>query len=374
MDLENQTLENWLITPPPESLKNGGDTFPFHSKYETFKDYLKKNLHEQTTKQAIYQEFLDGKDRDKIIWLNDHGPNHIQTVIIKASELLNNGCKLNAREVFLLLNAIQVHDIGNFYGRLNHEKKVMEAIGVGLTPILFDNIEARYIQTIAQVHGGTLKYKNGAESKNTISSIKPIVMSDDYPIRQQFLASVLRFSDELADNKYRADTKSLDEGRMPKGSEIFHAYASCLDSVKVLHEIQTIELHFKVPKEYLTKTFGKIQKDDTITNEYLIDEIYKRSLKVHAERIYCSKFWKKQIDIDKIWVQIEFYARTEKENLLSESDFNIHNDITFTLHDFEYPNIASDIFTLCPELSYSDGTKMNGINISQKILNNGHPV
>src|SRR4051812_22116567 len=119
MDLKNHTLEDWLKNPPVEALKMGGDSFPFHSKYETFSHYLDNNLHKQVTKQAIYDEFVNGKDRESVIFLNDHGPDHIKTVIQRASQLLNNGqvCPLTAREVFLLLNAIQVHDIGNFYGR-----------------------------------------------------------------------------------------------------------------------------------------------------------------------------------------------------------------------------------------------------------------
>lgn len=364
----SDTLEIWLKTPPLESLKTGGDDFPFFSKYETFKHHLETNLHKEVTKQAIYQELISNKSRDQVIYLNDHGPEHIKTVINRASDLLNNGdnCKLNPREVFLLLNAIQVHDIGNFYGRSNHEAKVFEAIGTGLTPILFDAVEANYVRSIAQVHGGKVKYKNGSEDKNTITTIKNTVTSDGYTIRQQLLASILRFADELADDRYRADLKTLNEGKMPKGSEIFHAYAGCLDTVKIVHEKSTVELHFKIPKSYLKRTFGKIQSDDTIKDVYLLDEIYERTIKMHTERIYCSKFWKSEIDLDKIWVQIEFYANPVDGNF-SENELEVPSDITFTLHDNQYPVISNDIFKLCPDLIFSDGVKITGENMLKKI-------
>jgi hypothetical protein len=368
MNLENKTLEDWLESPPQEAFKRGGDDFPFYSRYNTFKDYLSKNVHKEVTNQAIYKEFSNDKARDKVIWLNDHGPNHIKTVISRASEILSNGVDLNAREIFLLLNAIQVHDIGNFYGRYGHEKNILKAISEGLTPIVFDNTEIEYIKRIAQVHGGKVNYKDGSSNKNTISTIKQNVMSDGYPIRQQFLASVLRFADELADDKYRADIKSLREGNLPKGSEIYHAYASCLDTVKVDHSKQAIELHFKIPKEFATRTFGKLNKEDELESVFLIDEIYSRAIKMHDERIYCSKFWKKFIDLDFIWVQIEFYGTPASEDVLDEQDFNIHDDITFTLKDVGYPDTEHDIFKLCyKELAYSDGQKITGVNVSKKI-------
>jgi len=375
MDLAKHTLEEWLKSPPAEALKMGGDTFPFYSKYETFKHYLENNLHKEVTKQAIYEEFRKGKDHDTIIFLNDHGPDHIKTVIQRASQLLDNGqiCPLKAREVFFLLNAIQVHDIGNFYGRIGHESKVFEAISDGLTPILFDSTEANYIKDIAQVHGGKIVKQNGTEDKNTIGKIKPEVTSDGYQIRKQLLAAILRFADELADDKYRADSKSLDENRIPKGSEVFHAYASCLDTVKIVHEKNTVELHFKVPRKYLLRTFGKIQKDNSVKQQYLIDEIYERSLKMHLERIYCAKFWKKYIDIDKIWVQIEFYANTREEGVLNEGDLFVYQDITFTLHDQQYPDGIASIHSLCPDLNLSNGKLLTGSNLRETLENKSKP-
>lgn len=370
MDLNNITLEDWLKAPPPENLKRGGDSFEFSDKYNVLKGYLKETLHKEVTKAAIYRDFLIGKNPNTIIYLNDHGPDHIKRVILMASELLSNTCKLNAREVFFLINAIQIHDIGNFYGRTDHESKVIEAIKTGLTPILFDSTEVNYIKNIAQVHGGTIKYKNGEENKNTISSIKPNVTSDDYPIRLQFLASILRFADEIADHKKRADIITLEQGVMAKGSEIFHAYSACLDSVKINHEINTVELHFKIPKKYLIRTFGKIQKDGTITDEYILDEIYKRAIKMHSERIYCSKFWKREIEIDKLWIQIEFYNDPKEEGMLEEGDLFVHNEITFSLNDDEYPNILMDIFSLCPDLKYGNGDKMTGKNLFNKLTKN----
>ena len=365
------TLEDLLKNIPSEKLKRGGDPFPFYSKYETFKAHLESNLHKQVTKTAIRDEIKKTKDFKKIIWLNDHGPDHIKTVIERASQLLDNGnsLELNPREIFLLLNAIQVHDLGNFYGRVGHEKKIIEAIGEGLSPILFDTTEVRYIKEIAQVHGGKIKYKDGSEDKNTIQSIKEEITSDGYSIRQRVLASILRFADELADDKNRADTKALNEGLIPKGSEVFHAYASCLDTVRIDHKQKAVELHFKVPKNYLVRTFGKLSNNRVI-DRYLLDEIFERVVKMHCERIYCSKFWKQSIDIEKIWVQIEFYSIQEVD-VLNLDSLLIHPEITFTLHDSEYPTGTHDIYEMCPELKLKNGRKIDGATLEKELNKKG---
>jgi len=361
------TLEELLKDIPSDKLKRGGDPFPFYEKYQTFKSYLDKNLHKGVTKAAIREEIKNTTNFDKIIWLNDHGLEHIKTVIERASQILDNGnnSDLNPREIFLLLNAIQVHDLGNFYGRVGHEQKITEAIGEGLSPILFDSTEVRYIKSIAQVHGGKIKYKDGSEDKNTIHGIKEEIVSDGYKIRQRVLASILRFADELADDKNRADTKLLNQGLVPRGSEIYHAYSTCLDTVRIDHIQKSVELHFKVPKDYLLKTFGKVVKN-RVVRRYVIDEIFERVVKMHYERIYCSKFWRNTIDIEKIWAQIEFYS-THDEDVLNMDELLIHPDITFTLHDSEYPSNTFDIYKMCPELKLKNGKKLDGATLEAAI-------
>ncbi len=301
---------------------------------------------------------------DDILWLNNHGPKHISTVIERASDLVDGATiVLNPREVYILLSSIQLHDVGNFYGRKGHEKKILEIIQDVNQFVGFDAIEQRYIKNIAQVHGGKIIKKNGIKDPNTIVTIKPSVTIEQYPIRKQVLASIVRFADELADDKNRADSIMLFKKQIPKSSEIYHAYSFCLDSVIVKHDSQTVELHFKIPKEFLLNKLGKGKSE-----VYLLDELYERVLKVHNERIYCSKFWKGLIDIDKIWIQIEFYTRHEPNKTIKESDFTVHDDITFTLQDNQYPNISGDIFSMCSELKYPDGKNITGENLLN-ILN-----
>lgn len=365
MNLGKGTLEDWLKNPPADAeFKKGGDTYPFYSKYDGFKDYLNKNIHNETTKGAIIVEIQNSSDYNKITWLNDHGPEHIKTVVQRASLLVeSNECALNPKEVFILLNAIQIHDVGNFYGRHNHEKKIIEAIKDGLSPAVFDRKEVKLIKDIAQVHGGSYITSKGLKTKDSFKSItSSTTNSDSYTIRMHLLASILRFADELADDKYRADSKSLKEKKMPRGSEIYHAYALCLEPPIINHLDRRIELHYYVNKEDLYKTFGKYNSDkDVIEDKTILEEIYDRTLKIHYERIYCSKYWKKSIDIESIWVKIEFYSELYDE---------IHPEITYTLTDSEYPSIntSQTVFDLCTkELSYPDGQLITTANVIKKI-------
>ncbi len=369
MKLESKTLEEFLKNGKRLNLKMGGDDFPYWEKYSAFKHYLNNNLHKEVTKQAIRVDFQSKGNLNKVIWLNDHGPEHVKTVIERASHLLNNGSKssLNAKEIFLLLMAIQLHDVGNFYGRVGHEKKIIEACREGLTPVLFDATEVKYVNEIASVHGGVVKYKNEENSKDTISRIQNETKIGGYDVRLQLLAAILRFADELADDRYRCDSKALIEGKIPKGSEIFHAYAYCLDTVSINQSKKCVELHFRVPKEFTLRTFGKLV-GKSLKNVYLLDEIFNRALKMHFERVYCSKFWKQLVEIDKVWVRIEFYSTPSISESVSE-DLKVHDEITFTLQDQEYPTSNLDIYKMCPNLKYSSGILINGENLLKKINN-----
>ncbi len=368
MKLVNKNLEDWLKKPPTNNkVLKKGDTTPFYSKYDSFKEYI-STLHGEVERGSLLNDLKNESEKngtfdfDAVTLLNDHGPIHISTVIERATHLLNNNLsELNVREIFILLNAIQLHDVGNFYGRLGHEQKIKEVLKNGLPIIAFDTIESNYIKSVAQVHGGVKLDKFGNIDKGVISDIKDVVTSDGYTIRQRLLASLLRFADEIADDRHRAAINLLKEKKLPRGSEIFHAYSACLDTVLIKHEIKTVEYHFKVPKEFAIEKFGKINKDKGIIDEvFLIDEIYKRAIKTHEEKVYCSKFWKNNVDLEKIWVQIEFYHASEIGEF-------IHPDITFTIEDNYYPQQSNiDIYTLCPNLIV-DGIPLDGNRVKNNI-------
>jgi hypothetical protein len=341
MELNNKTLVDWL-NDAPEELYPQGHKEDHHAHYIKLKDYLRDKVHNDVTFGASLSE--------PTTLLNDHGLEHIKTVISRASYLVGClNCELNPYEVYLLLCCIQLHDVGNIFGRTAHEQaaKLIMRKAEGICGR--DTIEAITIKKIAETHGGKLDDEN----KDKIRFLKDLEHSEYGSFRPKLIASILRFADELADDRKRANHILLAERKLPIGSEVFHAYAACLYSVDVKHLDKAIELSYKIPKEFLLDKFGKEKG-----HEFLVDEIYNRVKKMHLERIYCSRFWKGIIDIDKIICSIEFYDSTIDD---------IHPPISFEISEQGYPDETRDIFLLIPTLQDADNNKLDGEYIKRKI-------
>jgi hypothetical protein len=186
------------------------------------------------------------------------------------------------------------------------------------------------------VHGG-LSY-NG--NKDTISQLSPdpvAIMGQD--IRSRLLASILRLSDELADDSTRISPMNLID--IPKESKIFHVYSRCLHSVII--KKSEISLHFGIEEDIALEQYAK--KGIPV---FLIDEIYSRTLKVYNELFYCMRFMRPHINIDWLKVKIEIYPR----NPLLDSI-----KIEYTLQETGYPAYFNrNICEICPYLNNQTGS------------------
>ena len=341
MDLKNITLDEWLKSPPVDAFYQS-KPIDYISLYNTLNNYLTKNVHKYVNMGATLS--------DPEIYLNDHGPEHISTVISRATELVaNDNCILSAYEVYILLCCIQIHDTGNILGRYKHEEKSEEIIKKAKNLCGRNTIEERSIYNIAASHGGMLDDGN----KDKISELpfdSPTPDGGEY--KPGLIASILRIADELADDMSRADLFQLEKGTIPKGSQVFHVYSSCLYPPKIDHENKCIRLKYVVPMNYLTQKFGKKDKN-RILDIYLIDEIYLRLTKMYNELIYCMRFSCDSINFNKILIEIEFYS----DNLRDTKP----NSIFFEVCEKGYPNKNLDIFKITDnKLLDNDGKKMNG--------------
>lgn len=347
MDLKNKTLEDWLKNPPKKYFLNGKKV-DYYSDYITLKNRLIDKHNQVVAGAGLINPELK---------LNDHGPKHIETVIERASELVNNmKCELCAKEVYFLLVAIQIHDLGNMFGRYKHEENAMRVVGDLFVLVGFDTTEKIMIEKIAKAHGGRTKKTN---NKDRIQELEED--NFDYKIgqiRSRVLASILRFADELADDKWRCDRDLLINNLLPKGSEVFHAYAFCLEPPIIRHNIRQIELEFKIPQDFINKKFGKYNDDTKQADSvYLIDEIYGRVMKMHFERIYTMRYMRDYINLDNILVRVNFYDSTGN---------NVeYAPISFNLMESGYPTTNQNIFGLCPSLT------KNGDNIDGEYIKNG---
>lgn len=340
MDLNNKTLVDWLKDAPSECYPQRKEV-DYFTHYKKLKDYLNDNVHKEVT--------IGANLKDPDILLNDHGPEHIETVISRASYLVDcESCTLNPYEVYLLLCSIELHDVGNIFGRYQHELNVDEIMLEASGICGRDHIEAIIIKEIAQAHGG--KLESGSKDKISLLSEEEEGFEDKY--RPQLLASILRFADELADDKNRANSQLLVKGRLPKKSEVFHAYAMCLDSVKINHIEKAVNLSFKIPKDFLLRTFGKIEEE-----VMLVDEIYDRLMKMHYERIYTMRFCKNVLEIESISVRIQFFDKIIKD---------VFPRISFTLNENGYPKQLDTIYEICDDLN-DKGEELNGEHIKSKV-------
>jgi hypothetical protein len=343
----NNHLEAWL------SQRENGD-FPggagdiYKGRYNLVASLLAKDVHTEVEKGAIIAAVNEAINNgaynfDQIPYLNNHGEKHVSTVIQRASELLiKSGCKITPYECYILLMAIQFHDVGNIWGRTNHEKKCFEIINSLGAAACTDTPEKRMLVSIASMHGGL----SSDGSKDTISQLQPdpvALMGQE--IKSRLLASILRLSDELADDATR--TSSIKLINIPQESRIFHAYSHCLHSVII--EKSEIRLHFEIDEDEALVQYAKKS-----TLVFLIDEIYSRTLKMYNELLYCMRFMRPHININRIKVKIEIFP---------ERSFTDPTKVEYTLQEIGYPAYFRDICEICPDLD-----KQTGSLIKEQIL------
>ncbi|MCM1411692.1 MAG: hypothetical protein NC305_14255 [Lachnospiraceae bacterium] len=272
---------------------------------------------------------------DPIIYLNQHGVGHVEKVIEKVLEIIKKYRSEypTASEIFILLCAIQIHDIGNINGREGHETSFQETFRDIAKNIIPDAVTQKNIIRIAQVHSGSI-----GGSKDTIreAQLQENKTWFTQRIREPMLAALLRFGDELADDSSRYDKIALESNKISERSKIYHEYSKSLHAVNIFdNEINKMNCY--VSLEYYVDT-------KALTVEYpcdggsilLIDEIFNRTRKMEQERRYCMRFLSPYISLTEIRVAIEI----EPENMIMESE-----KIMYTLSEKGYP--SSDIIIDC---------------------------
>lgn len=316
------TLED-ICKKHSEQLPFDNSKMSYYERYTQMASKLNRDFHIHV---AAGSAAVDGG------MLTDHGPDHIQTVINRAAALLDNAKnknKLNGYEIYLLLCAIHFHDLGNIHGREAHEKRVSKMM-LEVASHLGDSVEKGMIRQIAEAHGGKV---NG--SSDTISHLPPDTPVNGIDIRPKLLAAILRFSDELADDSNRANNTLQALDAIPKSSEIYHKYATCLDSVMLRESCKSVELNYVIKIDEMENKYPKFNpKTARYRQVYILDEILERLHKMYLERLYCNRFMAPVVHVHSIVVKI----RTTKVN---EQIGEVLPEINFRLQELGYP-VATD--------------------------------
>ena len=337
--LENQNIEEIVNELTESSLLQS--TVKKEKSYSKLYQEVKSQL--EDVHKSVEKGAMSSKGEGTIIYLNNHGVEHVQAVIEKASRILEifRDGHLTDCELFILICAIQVHDIGNVFGRKDHEKNIFSIIDDELKKIIKDSTVRRCISIIASAHSG-----ERLGNKDVISFLKDNDTILYHDIRIRLLSSILRFADELADDCTRADHFAIDYGILPEGSRIFHEYSKSLKSVRILKdsfkESFFIDLKYNLTLNVISGKFLKGKEE-----VFLIDEIYSRAKKMELERKYCLRFLRPYISLETI-----------RGEIIIERDYDLENPecYRFTLEETGYP--SNPICVIDPNLD--SGEKVLG--------------
>ena len=332
MKLTGRRIDEWLRWSSGNS-KAARERSAFARKYANIAERL-QDAHRIAVASAVAAEAREQAARGEEIdpgLLTDHGPHHVEKVIERATDLIAaEGLELSTRELFMLLLAIQLHDVGNAYGREHHEEKVWEVLRRVRGDDL-DEVETRAICQIVEAHGG----ETADGSKDRIGPIYPQQQIFGQTVRLQLLAAILRFADELAEDSSRAARFLMESGQLPKRSEAYHEYAKSLRSVTVNATAKEVALAFVLDRRLATTQIGKDNGE-----LLLLDYIFSRTRKMHYERIYCSRFTAPHaLRVEQIKVEVLF---------LEEDGREFHDAIRYRLEDRGYPT-EEPLATICQD-------------------------
>lgn len=292
--------------------------------------------------------------------LNNHGKEHIKSVISWASKLIRNMKSydrypnLSAYEIYILLMVIHIHDVGNILGRNGHELNASKVVSEEGIDKRHDRIEWECIFDIAESHGG--------KEKDKISKLinDPIL---GFPVRRQLLAAILKLSDELSDDRSRASEILLKLKTLPPEAEIYHKYSYALHTVRFDNDTKNIFLYFDLEEKDTTQIFKKSDKKGLLQDAYIIDEIYARTLKTYFECIYCMKYLRPYIEINEIRVLITITLNPKNEKTNKRT-------IKYDLNDNGYPEYCeNDFFKKCPHLVSYTGKLIKSLIEDNKLEN-----
>ena len=284
-----------------------------------FENYVERELEDSfgpEKARQLYSGYVDA--RPKVLLeieriaktepnLTDHGPRHIADVMRQVFSIIGSDKSdhaLEARDLYILLQSILFHDVGNLHGRNRHNERVgnmfINARGNG------DDLrrERDLVVRTARAHSG----KSSAGDKNTLIELDDHAHSPFGPIKQRSIAAILRLGDELAEGPQRTTRYYRENVGYDEKSKIFHEYSRCT-SIMADRASGRICLTYDIDVEdFLTGT-GAIDRPRL---EELICFVRYRIAKLDQERRY-TKFYCRVIEpFNRTEVTANFAFRGER--------------------------------------------------------------
>lgn len=259
-------------------------TLEFENKLEIC---LIKSLGEEPGK-AMYREYATLRDtliKDNVFQgisgavptLTDHSEKHVADVMKRVYKLLGEEPEryLTYSEYYLLAMLILFHDVGNIYGRKNHEENAAK---------VYSHFKgnANRQERLLLIKGIAAHSGFGKDgSKDTLKSLSNNESLNGEPIRLRELAALLRFGDELAEGRQRTSEFMLKNNLIKEGSEIYHKYAEITD-IYIDRKLERVSITYHIDID--SKNYNKIE------TKSLIDFSLKRIHKLDTERSYNKNY------------------------------------------------------------------------------------
>ena len=263
----------------------------------TYMEYFYTYMATKYILKKYYYQYI----RDVNPFFTDHGEGHIEriferlysllkphlideeTITPQARQRINSdkmSDKINAYDLYLLMCAVLWHDVGNLYGREDHEKKIFKLFSKA-RGFLHDENSANMIEKIGKAHSG-----NNAIDLNIDKEDYNIEVFTYHP---KFLASLLRIADELDEDRRRISER-IDE--IPEESKVYWLFCKCNDSIKVEQDIHDdrkskIVIEGKMSQSDLFRKYMKGSLEVTEIYEYIY-----RVDKIRKELMDCNRYMK----------------------------------------------------------------------------------
>ncbi len=301
--------------------------------------------------------------------LTDHSERHIENVLDNIYKLLQkeiqniknhsqtylptNQNALTGLDLYFLCQTALFHDVGNFYGRNEHNQKIADVLNKQFSDI-FSGEHKRERKLIAEA-GRSHTGKNLSGQNDTLFDLygKSEHIQGDH-IHYCSAAAIVRFADELAEGPQRTSSFVLSEDYFSEDSKIYHQYAS-ITHVKIDSPNHRISLSYEINIDTAILT-GKKKTAQFL--KPLLSLIYKRIIKLDQERKYYNHYNSISAPIKDTQVTLGFQK--------NEIDINIKPE-PLVLNDLVIPGTTSDMEQ---HIKNRPDLKIGGIikNVSEEIF------
>ena len=275
----------------------GGDGRDFWNRYSTIKSYL----------VSEYYPWIQAN----CPFFTDHGTNHIQSVIRSASEMLSGTVEnLRNLDLFLLLCAILWHDAAMVHGRPDHAARSGRMIDQ-IRRLGFPDVTIQKLVTdIAKAHGG----KDGLSIPGHVQDYS--TKNETYTVKPKALAAVVRFADEISENRTRISISLLEDGAVPADSQIYWEYASCIAASRADPRREFVVVTVEIDRQVALRRHScppecdrYAARDGTIA---VIQYIISRLEKMNNELAYCGQEFREYCQIRAIELRMKLLDGTSE--------------------------------------------------------------